>query len=386
MHAVEECPRRWALQRANWEVYDGRAFPSRPSAAAIEGQAVHMSTERVVKALQNAGVESVRSPEASDVLRGLGGLSSVVREAIVEALSGATKNPRFTSLAYEINRKVNAAHGTIRETVQSVLSGLPTVPKQHRAAWSSSSSTGGRSRDESGYGAPNARTPIQNGAYTEVSLYSENPPLYGRGDIIIRTGEEIHFIDIKSGQVSDTHEDQIRLYGLMWLRDSERNPSQKPVTALTLQYGVRRVPVDPPESWAGYGEEVRNRVAGLSEAIKTAPPPARPTRDRCRYCDVRAVCDAFKASPDLWSDTKTVFIDAVVEIISVQDPAALDAMMVVGKNALRSVRIKSGVRWELQVGRRYVILGARYVENSGEGGGPPLLVPSASTEVFEEFL
>ena len=384
LHAVEACPRRWALQRAHFDAYDG-PFPRRPAPAAIAGRVVHKSVERVIEALRDASVRSVRAPETAEVLRRLGGLSAVVRVALDEALAEAAKSPRFQSSEAATRRKVEASEGELREAVQSTLSSLPSIPERRRAVPPRPAPVGATPVSVCEIGRSPIRRPLRDGAYTEIDLRSNTPPLYGRADILFRSGKDTHIIDVKTGSPSPSHEDQVRLYGLAWLQDGERNPSGDPAITLSLQYGAQRVPVPSPNSWEEYQATVEARVEAACGAVRSSPPPARPERDRCRHCGVRAVCDVYTASPSLWYDQGAVFRDMVVDVSEVQDVAApyTEATVRLAPGRQRPVRIKADSRWTTEAGGRYIILDGREVDGQDDKAAFQLLIPTSSTEVFE---
>jgi hypothetical protein len=81
------CPRRYALSRARYlDLWDGRGYPRLPTLPAVFGDVVHDALDTIMKALVAAGCGSVRSAEATQVLRTLGGYTAVI-EASAEALS-----------------------------------------------------------------------------------------------------------------------------------------------------------------------------------------------------------------------------------------------------------------------------------------------------------
>ena len=368
LHAVEVCPRRWALQRAPLQAYGGRPFPRRPSSEAIEGRAVHLVVERVLHALRDVGVASVRDPEVPALLRALGGLPALAGQAVADAMNDEEKNPRFATLGPPIHRRIKRRLNAIRETAQSVLASFSSVPQ---APYRPSGSGGGGRR------ATERRQALRAGTFTEVELQATGLPLRGFADLVFRDGEGTLIVDVKTGTPGEHHADQVRLYGLAWLHDTSRNPGADPAT-LALQYGSRRESVPPPPSWSRFREAVAARIEAASATILAGDPPARPSREKCRYCGVRAVCTAFRADPALWCDPASPFGDLVVRLNQVEGLA--HTATIDGDNPLR-VRLKRDKRWEMIAGEVHVVLGVRRVD-AFEGNGAPLYVASDTTEVF----
>ena len=369
LHAVEACPRRWALQRAPSEAFGGRPFPRRPSAAAVEGEAVHLAVERVLGALRTAGIASVRDSGVPAVLDELGRLPGIVRQASDDALARAAGNPRFEALGARLRRDLDRAQRSLRATVQGVLAAVPEVPTSARTP-----------RPTAALNAQ--RRPLGRGVYTEVALASSSLPLAGRADLVLRDAAGTRLVDVKSGRPSDTHADQLRLYGLAWLTDADRNPDRSPPASLALQYGSETVEVDPPASWDLFHTDVADRLREATAAAREDPPAARPGPDRCTSCDVRAACSVYRENPALW-DHGGVFGDLVARVAEGDDPAALDARAPDAHWSVRPVRIRRDPRWALAPGSTYVLLGVRSVLPPEDSAVPPLFVPTATTEVFE---
>lgn len=369
LHAVEVCPRRWALQRAPSEAFRGRPFPRRPSAASVEGEAVHLAVERVLGALRTAGIASVRDPGVPAVLDELGRLPGIVRQASDDALAHAADNPRFEALGSRLRRDLDAAQPSLRATAQGVLAAVPEVPTSARAP-------------RSGAALDAQRRPLGRGVYTEVALASSTLPLAGRADLVLRDAVGTRLVDVKSGRPSDAHADQLRLYGLAWLTDADRNPDRSPAASLALQYGTETVEVAPPASWDLFHADIANRLREATAAARDYPPAARTSIDRCPSCDVRAVCSAYRAAPTLW-DHGGVFGDLVARVAEDDDPAALDAEAPDAQGHARPVRIRRDARWTLRTGSTYVILGVRSVPSVEGWSASPLFVPVATTEMFE---
>ena len=92
---LETCPRRFALGHASYpDLWSGSGYPQVPHPAALFGQVVHDSLERIVKALVKAGCDSSNSARAVAVLRKLGGYSAVAIGALEARMAKLQGNPR----------------------------------------------------------------------------------------------------------------------------------------------------------------------------------------------------------------------------------------------------------------------------------------------------
>ena len=71
---IESCARRYVLGHASYtNLWKGKGYPQQPHPAALFGDVVHDSLERIIKALAQAGCTSYNSAEATAALRELGG-------------------------------------------------------------------------------------------------------------------------------------------------------------------------------------------------------------------------------------------------------------------------------------------------------------------------
>src|SRR6266446_3100244 len=74
LNAIEACPRRWALQTANYpDLWNGIGYPPKVVIQALSGTIVHSVTETVTQELTRAGCSSVTEASAIGVMRALGG-------------------------------------------------------------------------------------------------------------------------------------------------------------------------------------------------------------------------------------------------------------------------------------------------------------------------
>jgi hypothetical protein len=308
---VAACPRRYALKRASYpDLWDRPGYPPLPTAAALFGNVVHSALEAVVKALTEAGVQSLDAVEATEVLRGMGGLTAVVEDATSRQLAPLDANPRLDDdRRQRIARELRAQTPEARGQVQMYLSRTAIVPETARVATSSR-----------GEGGSLQRKALGEGSHAEIRLVSDDLRLVGRVDLLTISGATVDIVDYKTGAESAGHRDQMELYALLWDRDQVANPAHLPTNGLTVAYRDRDIAVLVPS-----GAELHELAARLKEEAQRADseltssePTPVPDESNCRYCEVRQLCPAY------WQKVVPKFAD-------VQDGTWFDYQGIVGE-------------------------------------------------------
>jgi hypothetical protein len=276
---VEECPRRWALRRGEYAgLWSGQGYPRRPAVGALSGQVAHLAIERVTNAVNDA-----RDPTFEGVvaqLRRLGGISQVISQCVSDEILRLADNPRAAALGPSLHAELTGRIPDLRFLVQSALNRLVTAME------------GETTRATAGHRGVSPRTALSYGYHPEVELAPPGLGWIGHADAIRLTETECEIVDYKTGTPSSSHEEQLRLYALLWQRDSVINPAGRSVTRLVLVYPGSTRDVAPP-----VGGEVESleaemviRVAEASLLLRESPPPARVHPDTCRFCDLKHLC------------------------------------------------------------------------------------------------
>jgi hypothetical protein len=85
---IESCARSYALGHASYtDLWRDKGYPQQPHPAALFGDVVHDSLERIIEALAQAGCTSSNCAKATAVLRELGGYSAVAAKALAGRLA-----------------------------------------------------------------------------------------------------------------------------------------------------------------------------------------------------------------------------------------------------------------------------------------------------------
>lgn len=286
---VEACPRRFALGHASYpDLWSGFGYPQVPHPAALFGNIVHDSLERIVKALVKADCGSANSPEAVAVLHELGGYSAVAGGALEARLAKLEGNPRVDAdrrarLLQRLEDQIPQA----RTEIQGYLQRMSLVPKQEEAL-------GSASQPASGGSSPPTRQPFGVGSYPEAWLRVDSMRVKGRADLLMVFSDRVEIIDYKTGAHDPSHLDQLRFYAMLWDQDDTANSARTPLGALTASYPTNEVTIPAPnesELLALVGStSVRVADADCQVEAKT---PVAVTGEHCRICPVRSICAAY---------------------------------------------------------------------------------------------
>ncbi|GIH71557.1 PD-(D/E)XK nuclease family protein [Sphaerimonospora thailandensis] len=288
LQEMEACPRRWMLSRAEYpELWGKRGYPRLPVAAALFGDVVHAVLETIVKRLVAARCTSLRTAEAVQVLRDLGGITAVVETAMRNLLAMLEGNPRLDDdrmkrLSVELRDRVPHA----RAQVQAYLSrtALPATPH----------ATGPQADSRTSVRGP-GRRPAVLGTHPEIPLVAETLRLMGRVDLLTVTQDRVDITDYKTGAEDPSHLDQLRLYALLWDLDRIANHERRPATELTAAYSSREITIPAPgdSQLRDLEENVRQRIAAAETELVASVPRALPSKQKCALCQVRHLCNAY---------------------------------------------------------------------------------------------
>lgn len=285
---VRACALRYALTRASYpDLWEGWGYPPLPTTPVIFGDVVHGALEAVVKALTDAGVESPATETASQVLRGLGGLSTVVETRIEKELAPLALNPRITNdRRRRIDRELRDQVALACVQVQTYLSRSSFVPSTSRKPVA-------QVRQDAA--SVPVRVALSEGSHAEVRLIADGLRLHGRVDLLTISGEVVTIVDYKTGAAAEGHRDQLALYVLLWMFDERANPGLLQVSRLTAAYRDLDVSVDVPTV-----EELEVLAASLGAAVAHADaelgsgvPHATPSVENCSRCAVRHLCPSY---------------------------------------------------------------------------------------------
>ncbi len=298
------------LRRATYpQLWDRNGYPESPSIPSLVGEVVHKSLERVIEALAAGGCETADAPCGFEVMKGLGGYTSLIASSIEQRMATLEGNPRVKDHVGNLRQALLLRLPDMRQRVQSVVSMTEMLPRSPDAAPATMQL--------------DARSPLTEGSYAEVQLDVPGLGWTGRADLVTirRSGCEI--MDYKTGSREDDHPNQLRTYALLWNRDAKLNPSGSRAVRLTLRYpsGDEEVPAPGEADLLALEHDLVKRTETSAIELAKRPPPARPAAETCKGCPVRHLCSEywdFMESRPLAKEegSSPAFGDVEVEILS----------------------------------------------------------------------
>jgi PD-(D/E)XK nuclease superfamily len=127
----------------------------------------------------------------------------------------------------------------------------------------------------------------------------------GRVDLMNIREDGCSITDLKSGSVSEEHSEQLAVYSMLWLEDSGRNPTRLPVLDLQVVYssGAVRITVLDDDQLKSFRKDLIASSELIRSALNSSDVPANPSRENCRHCPVKLLCQPYWQSlPTLGSD------------------------------------------------------------------------------------
>lgn len=375
---AEECPRRWALEHASYpEVWAARGYPRLPAIATLFGNVVHSVLEGLVQDPWGAVSRDRRGEHILAALSRAGGWRALVLGAIDNELSKLDGNPRVSDalrarLREDLARRVPDAIDQVKVQLAALDdSPVPTLPPASGGAHSGT--TGRRSRF------------VGVGTHPEVWLEADKMRLAGKIDLLTVDGDDIAIRDFKTGAPSPRHEDQLRLYALLWALDREANPDGVPATRLTIAYAnsSHELPAPDETELVRLEQQVSARVRLADDAVRARPPVAKPTAEVCGRCPVRQMCAEYWAeiAPAQLAQAEGAWIDIECRIVDHTGIRTWTARPIDDDSRELLIRTPRADA-NLPVNARVRILGAM-VRNDPDRPGLVAVSLSSSSEWFE---
>jgi PD-(D/E)XK nuclease superfamily len=327
---LEACPRRWSLHSALYpEMWSHKGYPPKAHLAALEGQIIHSALEAIGNALNDAGCLSVADEHFVGIMRELGGYSKIIEKTIKNLCDNFQDNPRFARKFSYISTRLQSSVPALREQLQVL-----TAKLRLQAGLDATTVRGSQKTR----GAP--RSALRNATYSEVELRVERLRWRGFVDVLSLSDTSSEIVDYKTGMPKAEHEEQVRVYSLLWARDEQLNPTGRTLDRLTLAYSTIDVAVEPPTTTQLdiLEQQIVSRTTNALGLSRQSPPPAVPSIHNCGNCPVRQLCS------DYWTPqvqkvlgeevldespvTNEDFIDLEIESAKQQTPLSWSALVV----------------------------------------------------------
>jgi PD-(D/E)XK nuclease superfamily len=241
------------------------------------GRVAHRALDRITQAVNRSGASG---PEATVAqLRVLGGLTRVIDNCVTDELAQLDGNPRARSRTAALDAALRQRVSELRLLVQSALNIALKVGEAHEV-----------------YERPiGQRAALGLGYHPEVELAPQDLAWVGYADAIRLTPDSCEIIDYKTGTPSASHEEQLRLYALLWARDAVVNPISRLADRLLVVYPGRTHELPAPNAieLAALEAHLVERGHAAITALEEVPPRAVVSPEGCRFCDVKQLCSGY---------------------------------------------------------------------------------------------
>jgi hypothetical protein len=385
LEAIEKCPLSWSLLRASYTefpTYNG--YPEKVRLATIAGQAVHVALERITSAVAHAGCRSTTGADVVPVLREMGGLSKVLRDALEDVCAKLWVNPRVRHRVGDLASALDRETPGLRERLQALLGAVGTSISLATTEFAGAREPTPRPRG------------LSAGLHAEVTLRNAELDWLGKADLITISDHACEIADFKTGMESDSHILQVRIYALLWARDRRVNPNGRLATRLALIYrsSVVDVPAPTVPDLAALAEEVEARTRAVHVALSLSPRAATPARGVCELCGVRQLCGRYwePSTRAILADPLAplpAFADAEIVTRGKQGPLSWRAVVNRGAAAAPGTEVLVRIGSDslqfaslFEAGRTLRILDARCIPMSDESAGLTALSLGAWSEVY----
>ena len=335
LNEVEECPKRFALRRANFpEIWSRAGFPNRISAAQVKGIVVH----EVVSMIMNSVQISSELPEICimSFLKERGGYLELLKITLEKELLSASSNPRAELMVETIRREVLADLSELRGQVQYfVKESINKVPAINTRL------------DNLEINAKASNTfqipPIN----SEYKIVDSEFPIEGYLDLLLTNEDIDHIIDYKTSKtIHDEYWDQLSLYAWLWNRSAKNLRKGDCRIEVISGANLSESRVIKIEDLPTIQINVLDRIQSAEQSI-TGEIAAKPSIDSCKFCAVKVLCSPYwnmnenQSTEAKWSDMRIKTMGNLggnawsVSILSDDTPA----MLIVGDRDDGSIEI-----------------------------------------------
>ncbi len=275
LQGLKGCPRRWQFIRSAWGEYD--RFPERPQPAAIEGGIIHEALDLLAKEVGRCGRPAIESKQFARALA-----RSKFWEFFADQVNAwnarlkthPRAGPRYV-LRTSPRDLANQTVRLFREQYQpsgehaDVLT-EPTTPPEPTAS------------------GPDLLSRLHaRRALTELQLRHPSLPLTGVLDMVSVDDTGVTtIVDFKTGVQKPAHEEQLRIYAMLWWRVTGEQPGRVAVQYLDTRWQESVSERDLIAAESAVVDDIRR----ASEELVRRPAAARTGHD-CQWCPVRARCD-----------------------------------------------------------------------------------------------
>lgn len=347
LREIEGCPRRWQYLHATWEGTVG--IPRRANERAIVGTIAHGINERLFRELARRGLPAVGTPGYLEGLKEVA-VHATVRTLIAEAEAEYRDHPR--DAGFRLRASVRDVANDALRLFQGQYS---RVARGSGSTQASSRVVGGGVGDG---GADLVGLLRRRGVLAEVSVRHPRLPLVGQIDLVAEGAEGTTIVDFKTGVVKPEYRDQLRLYAMLWWRQTGDAPTRMEIAHVQGREGW----IVSEQELARTEEAAAARIAQAVTTLEGGPAEAR-TGEECRHCPARAFCEDYWVSGHVKNaarDGEDAWIDVEITVVGQASAQGLTGLDGRGQAVEMVFEDETARRWGgFVVGERLRILGAR---------------------------
>ena len=298
LNEIEECPKRFALRRANFpEIWSRAGFPNRISAAQVKGIVVHEVVSMIMNSVQNSSELAEKS--VMSFLKERGGYLELLRFILDKELLSTKSNPRAELMVEAIKREILAdlseLRGQVQYFVKESINKLPTAsPRVKNEEINEIRSTTFQI------------LPIN----SEFKIVDSEFPIEGYLDLLLTNEEIDHIIDYKTSKtIHDQYWDQLRLYAWLWYRSAKNLRKGDCRIEVISGANLSESRVIKIEDLPAIQMSVLDRIKNAERSI-TGEIAAKPSVDSCKFCAVKVMCNSYwsmnenQSTEAKWSDMR----------------------------------------------------------------------------------
>ena len=373
---AERCPLASTLRRSTYaQLWEGRGYPNRPTVSAAIGIVVHSAAQLLMRELMTDGVASNRDEGSFETLRRLGGFSAVLNKEVSAFVRNQGMNPRFQAVASAFERSLFSKLPRMRELLQELLSEQKWIVRQFES---------GETNSQNRRSLTQSRYRLRMGTSFEVELQDSALRWKGRVDAITLTNDSCSISDLKTGEQSESHIDQLKIYSILWEADRELNPDRLPIGELKIYYGSSSISLDHPttQTIREWRSALTERTERVQQQLALSPVPAYPSVDNCRNCQTKLPCNEYWKSR--FQDAEDPFQDLELTLVARRGDAgwlARETRNGSGQRELLLTRPNGGAPYwdEMASGALLRLTDAHFTARDGE---LPLVAPTTFSEIL----
>jgi len=285
INEIETCPQKWLLQNSNYpNTWDHKGYPKSITISRLEGEILHVALKKITTLFIENKCENIYDEKAVFILRKEGGYNKIISDCVKDVLAQYKGNPRYEIKREPYLKLIKQKIPEIKRLLNNYMFRFLFLANNRKVSgcnWT---------KDKR-----NNRNPLGYGVYSELEVKSKGIKWRGRIDLLELSPEVCAIVDYKTGAYSPKHEEQIKIYSMLWYEDEDLNPSKNVANKLVLAYAENNTEIAAPDEseLMNIKVKIKNRTNEVIERLKNVHGKVSPSVDKCAHCDVRHLCNDY---------------------------------------------------------------------------------------------